>query len=146
MYFEVTRGESMRYIGFGACLIMVFSGLTLAVATTEVSLAESTVVSGDLAKGKEVFKVCATCHSLNVGETKIGPTLHGIFGRKSGSVEGFQYSSAMKGKNIVWDEETLDQYVKNPTVFVPGARMLTGGVADDEKRRDLILYLKEAAK
>ncbi len=138
----------MRYIelGFGACLTMVFSGLTLAEAITEVSSAEKTIVSGDLAKGEEVFKICATCHSLNVGETKIGPTLHGIFGRKSGSVEGFQYSFAMKGKNIVWDEETLDQYVKNPTVFVPWARMLTGGVADEEKRRNLILYLKEATK
>ena len=138
----------MRYIelGFGACLTMVFSGLTFAVASTEESSAERTMVSGDLAKGEEVFKICATCHSLNVGETKIGPTLHGIFGRKSGSVEGFQYSFAMKGKNIVWDEETLDQYVKNPTVFVPGARMLTGGIADEEKRRNLILYLKEATK
>lgn len=136
----------MRYIGFGACLIMLFSGLTLAVATTEASSAERTMVSGDLAKGEEVFKKCAACHSLNVGETKIGPTLHGIFGRRSGSVEGFQYSFAMKGKNIVWDEETIDQWIKNPTTFIPGARMLTGGVADDEKRRDLILYLKEAAK
>jgi cytochrome c len=52
----------------------------------------------------------------------------------------------MKNRNIVWDDESIDQYLKNPTVFVPGARMLTGGIADSEKRRNLILYLKHVTK
>lgn len=124
----------MRYIGrgFSVCIIIVFSGLTLA--------------DGDLANGEEIFKKCAACHSLNAGESKIGPTLHGVFGRESASVDGFPYSMAMKNLGIVWDEKLINEYLKNPTMFAPGARMLTGGIADDEQRHDLIQYLKEATK
>ena len=107
---------------------------------------ENALASGDLAKGKAVYEVCAACHSLNAGETKIGPSLHGVFGRQVGTVEGFNYSIFMKMKKFVWDEESMDQYIMNPTKFIPGARMLTGGIAEAEKRRELIKYLKEATK
>jgi cytochrome c len=107
---------------------------------------ENALASGDLAKGKAVYEICAACHSLNAGETMIGPSLHGVFGRQVGTVEGFSYSIFMKMKKFVWDEETMDQYIKNPTKFIPGARMLTGGIAEAEKRSELIKYLKEATK
>jgi len=110
------------------------------------AVAENTMASDDLAQGKVIYEICAACHSLNAGENKIGPSLHGVFGSKSGAVEGFEYSIFMKMKNIIWDEEAMDQYIKNPTVFVPGARMLTGGIAEAEKRRKLIQYLKEVTK
>jgi cytochrome c len=107
---------------------------------------EESGAGGGLAKGKEVYEICAACHSLKAGETMIGPSLHGVFGRQVGTVDGFEYSIFMKMKKFVWDDESMDQYIMNPTKFIPVARMLTGGIAEAEKRRELIKYLKEATK
>ena len=60
-------------------------------------------------KGANLFKTrCAQCHTLKAGEgNKIGPALHGLFGRHTGSVEGFSYTDANKGKDLIWKEDTL---------------------------------------
>ena len=74
-----------------------------------IALAGQAVAEGDAAKGEKLFKgflQCSACHSLEVGETKVGPTLAGLFGRKAGSVEGFkQYSKAMANSEVIWDEK-----------------------------------------
>ena len=64
---------------------------------------------GDAKKGANLFKTrCAQCHTLGEGEgNKIGPNLHGLFGRHTGSVEGFSYTDANKQKAIIWKEDTL---------------------------------------
>lgn len=124
-------------VGVGAtCAALLSSGLALA----------GGLADGDAARGKELFKKCAQCHSLKPGEKKIGPSLHGVWGRTAGTVNGFSYSFAMKNSKVVWNEETLNEYLKNPTMFIPGARMLTGGIASEKDRRDLLAYLVEAAK
>ncbi len=66
-------------------------------------------ILGDLKKGEKLFTTrCAQCHTLKEGEgNKVGPALHGLFGRKTGSVDGYAYTDANKGKGITWDEETL---------------------------------------
>lgn len=66
-------------------------------------------LTGDAKKGANLFKTrCAQCHTLGEGEgNKIGPNLHGLFGRHTGSVEGFSYTDANKSKDIVWKEDTL---------------------------------------
>ena len=120
-----------------------------------IALPGQALAEGDPAKGEKLFKGflrCSNCHSLDAGETKIGPTLAGLFGRKAGSLEGFkQYSEAMMNSGVVWDEETLNKFLKNPKEFVPGNSMvnsmLTEGnyirpVSSDRHRADLIAYLK----
>jgi len=69
--------------------------------------------AGDVKKGANLFKTrCAQCHSVKEEEgNKIGPNLHGLFGRKTGQVEGFSYTDANKQKGIEWKEDTL---VKHP--------------------------------
>lgn len=66
-------------------------------------------LAGDAKKGAGLFKTrCAQCHTVVESEgNKIGPNLHGLFGRKTGSVEGFSYTDANKQKGITWDENTL---------------------------------------
>lgn len=66
-------------------------------------------VTGDSKKGANLFKTrCAQCHSVKESEgNKIGPNLHGLFGRKTGSVDGFSYTDANKQKGITWEEGTL---------------------------------------
>lgn len=101
---------------------------------------------GNPAKGKRVFNKCKACHSLKEGKNKIGPSLAGILGRKAGSVDGFKYSKAMKGSGIVWTEETLEDYLKNPKKYVPGTKMLFPGLKKEADRENVIAYLKQAAQ
>jgi cytochrome c len=97
---------------------------------------------GDAASGEKVFVACKTCHVVDMGVNRIGPSLHAIVGRTAGSVEGFKYSAANKGSGIVWSEAKLFQYLENPQRVVPGTIMTYQGVKDAQKRADLIAYLK----
>lgn len=90
--------------------------------------------------GKAAFSQCSMCHSIT-GAQDSGPHLNGVVGRKSGSVPNFNYSSAMKSTEIVWDTETLDRFLANPQQAVPGTRMPFSGLPDAAKRAALIAYL-----
>ena len=86
---------------------------------------------------------CRTCHSFKEGDNRLGPTLHGIVGRKAGSVEGFAFSPAMKDSGITWDEATLDKFITNPNQVVSGNKMQPfGGIADAGERKKIVDYLK----
>ena len=69
--------------------------------------------AADAAAGKRVFNSCRACHSIEPGQNKVGPSLAGIVGRKSGSVEGYAYSPAMKEADITWTPENLDKFLAN---------------------------------
>lgn len=95
-------------------------------------------------EGKTAFNnSCRTCHSFKEGDNRLGPSLHGVVGRKAGSVEGFAFSPAMKGSNITWDEATLDKFIANPDNVVNGHAMKPfGGIADASERSKIVDYLK----
>jgi cytochrome c len=93
--------------------------------------------------GETIFKrYCFICHSAEAGQNKVGPSLFGVFGRKSGEEAGFNYSDAMQGAHLTWDEATLDKYLTDPKSMVPGTKMLFQGVKSDDDRRALISYLQ----
>jgi cytochrome c len=90
---------------------------------------------------------CAICHSLNNGgANRVGPNLFGIFGRKAGSFAGFNYSPAMKASGIVWDDETLAKFLRDPKDSLPGNRMSFPGIKDDGVLQDLLQQLKQATQ
>lgn len=105
---------------------------------------------GDAAAGAEVFKKCVACHTVEAGgKSGIGPNMHGLFGRTAGTVEGFNYSDAMKAAGAggrVWNDETLAEYIRNPKVAIPKNKMAFVGVKKDADLANLIAYLKEATK
>ena len=98
----------------------------------------------DAAAGEKVFGVCKACHQ--VGETaknNVGPSLNGLLGRKSGTIEGYNYSKANKESGITWDEATFREYIKDPKAKIPGTKMIYAGLKDEQRTNDLIAYLKQ---
>ena len=102
--------------------------------------------AADAAAGQAIFNRCKICHSLDAGKNIVGPSLHGVIGRKAGTVEGFAYSAAMKESGIVWNDETLTKYLNDPKAVVPGSKMAFPGLKDDKQIADLLAYLHQAAQ
>ena len=100
------------------------------------------LAAGDAAAGKQTFTTtCGICHSTEPGVSKIGPSLAGIVGSKSGAAPGYNFSPALKGANITWDDQTLDKFLENPSADVHGTKMVIS-VPNAEHRQDIIAYLK----
>jgi cytochrome c len=98
--------------------------------------------AGDVDAGKTDFKKCALCHTTEAGKNKVGPSLFGVVGRKSASLENYSYSEAMKKFDHTWDPQTLDTYLADPRAVVPGTKMIFPGIKDENERQDVIAYLE----
>ncbi len=101
-------------------------------------------IKGDPARGRQVFAACRTCHYPEKGfGHHNGPSLYGIFGRKSGTQPGFRYYSEMlKRAQFVWTPELLDAWLANPDML-PESTMVFVGLPDAQDRADLIAYLAQ---
>jgi cytochrome c len=123
--------------------VQVFIGA----AAMVVALSVGNAFAADLAKGEKVYKKCKACHTLDAGgKNKIGPNLNGVFGRVSGTMEGFKYSKAMKEAAVTWDEKTMDQFLAKPKKMIKKTKMSFAGLKKESDRANLIAYLKEATK
>lgn len=99
---------------------------------------------GDAARGQQLYaKECAACHSLTAN--KDAPLHCGLVGRKAGTVPGFPYSEAMRSSGLVWNEQTLDEFITAPYIVLPGTIMGFPGFADATDRADVVAYLKQAS-
>ena len=119
----------MRRLVWAAMGLVVATGLTKA---------------QDLAAGEQSFRKCLPCHS--VGEDarhKIGPVLNGLDGRKSGTIEGYNYSEANKKAEIMWSEASFKDYIQNPMAKVPGTKMAFAGIRNETEIANLWAYLKQ---
>lgn len=128
----------MNEVGIGTTLCV-------AVAVGWATLAMSfPAVAADPAAGRTVFqRQCATCHiDTAEGARRLGPTLFGIVGRKTGAVEGFRYTDANRQAGFVWTGPKLDEYLKNPRAVIPGTNMAFAGMRSDKDRADLVAYLE----
>ena len=76
------------------------------------------LADGDAVRGKKVFKKCKACHAIKAGKHKIGPSLHGVVGRKAGRAKGFKRYKGLKGAEWVWEAAILDAYLTDPKKYV----------------------------
>ncbi|MCV2874333.1 c-type cytochrome [Defluviimonas sp. WL0050] len=101
----------------------------------------------EMSNGERQFqRKCSICHTLGPdGGRRAGPTLHGLFGRKAGSMTGYPYSERLVRGDIVWSEETVDQlFDLGPDHFIPGSKMPMQRITGEGDRADLIAFLKTA--
>lgn len=85
---------------------------------------------------------CVVCHSVEQnGPFRVAPTLWGIVGADKARHQWYGYSAALANADGVWSEQDLDQYLKDPDVFLPGTKKTLIGIADDQERGELIDYL-----
>jgi len=92
-------------------------------------------------RGRAVAVPCWTCHDLAGTVKKVGPSLLGLFGRRSGMAPDYAASPALISASIVWDERTLGAFLSEPSRFVPGNRMVSPGIRDPGALSDLLFYL-----
>jgi cytochrome c len=118
--------------------IMMISVLTANISTQ--------CFAQDQAAGELVFKQCNICHQ--VGESaknEVGPVLNGIIGKKAGTAPGYEYSPGFKSADLVWDDASFREYIKDPRSMFPGTKMVFAGLRDERKAADLLAYLKSFA-
>jgi cytochrome c len=117
------------------------AGLFAVFGIAIMSVPANSARAADAAHGKVVFQACAACHSDK--PDAIGPSLRGVFGRKSGSLDDFRYSNAMLRANLTWDEANLHAYIKDPQAKVKGNHMPFGGLSSDNDIDDVVAYLQD---
>jgi len=98
----------------------------------------------DATSGEKIFTQCKACHQIGENaKNAVGPVLNGLFGRKAGTIEGFNYSAANKNSGITWDEATFREYIKDPRAKIPGTKMVFPGLKDPKQVDDIVAYLKQ---
>src|SRR5688500_18937803 len=119
-----TTGNGMRIAALSLLLLLLYSAEPADAASA--------------AAGQAVFSRCKICHTIEPGgRNVVGPNLHGIFGRKAGTLPNFAFSPAMKESGIVWDDDTLTKYLRDPKQFIPGDRMAFPGIKNEDQLSDL---------
>ena len=102
-------------------------------------------LTGDAAKGEKVFGQCKTCHVVEKGVNRVGPSLWGVIGRPAGSIANFKYSPANKNSGLTWSENQLFTYLEAPQKVIKGTYMAFAGLKKPQDRADVIAYLKTKA-
>ena len=118
-----------------------------AVLVVSVALSPAVAADGDAARGQQLFNNCAACHSLKPDQNMTGPSLAGLWNRKAGGLSSFsRYSDALKSSSLVWNDKTLDDWVKDPQHLIPGNDMPFPGIKNERQRADLLAFLKQATQ
>ncbi|MEO5757043.1 MAG: c-type cytochrome [Mesorhizobium sp.] len=119
------------------------AALLLAAAPPAAAVARAasvTTTNGNPTSGRQDFEDrCTSCHSIS--QNRYGPRLGDVYGRRAGSVSGFQYSGALRQKQFTWSEKSLDTWLSGPGQFLPGTRMNIS-IDDAQTRADIIAYLR----
>lgn len=134
-FFMNERPEKMGYVVEGV------EDTGEGAAAVPVAIA-SLLPTADAAKGAEVFKKCASCHTITQGGAAgVGPNLYGVVGGKHGNQAGFVYSDALLGKAGPWTFDALNEWLTSPKAYAPGTKMSFAGLSKPEDRANLLVYL-----
>jgi len=127
-----------------------------------VGIAASAASAADPTAGEKIFKKCAACHSLKAGKKKVGPSLHGLYGRTAGAFvdakgKKFKHSNdlaAAGATGLVWDAGNFAEYIADPKPYIAGligkkkakTKMAFPGLKKPGDIENLVAYLDPFAK
>ena len=113
------------------------------VATVLGSVSPSQIArAGDDPNQAQFARSCGNCHATEPGaRQRLGPNLAGVYGRKAGQLEDFNFSAALASADWTWDSESLNKWLENAQAMLPGIRT-QHRQADPERRAKIIEYLK----
>ena len=136
MIFEGHRPEKMGYPIEGVEEAGAGGG------APEVAIA-SLLPTADIAKGAEVFKKCAACHTVNQGGANgVGPNLYATLGEAIAQGKaGFAFSDALKSVGGKWNFDNMNAWLTSPRKFAPGTKMTFAGLSNPQDRANVIAYL-----
>ncbi len=136
-FFATERPEKMGYVVEG---VEETAGAGPAAAPVAIA---TLLPTADPAKGAEVFKKCASCHTVTQGGANgVGPNLYGTLGEEIGKGKGgYAFSDALSGKGGKWDFESMNAWLTSPKAFAPGTKMSFAGLSKPEDRANVIVYL-----
>lgn len=112
-----------------------------------VALGSLAPAGADPARGERIFQRCFACHSVVAGEDRLpGPNLRTVIGRRAGTLPGYRFSPALieagATGGLVWTRATLDAYLADPSLVIPGTEMGMPGLREADDRRDVIDFLE----
>jgi len=117
---------------------------SLAIAGIVIVTTAGGALAQDLAAGENSFKKCLPCHSVGEdAKNKVGPVLNGLDGRKSGTIEGYNYTEANKNSGITWDDAQFREYIQDPRAKIKGTKMVFAGIKSETEITSLWAYLKQ---
>ena len=121
-----------------------------------VSAAGSAPATDDAAvkRGRLLFLQCAACHDIASASSedgedsmrKVGPSLHGVVGRRAASVAGYIYSESLQTSGLTWNRANLSRWLEKPAALVPGTSMAYVGMPSEPDRLAVIRYLESTAR
>jgi len=120
----------------------------ISLVTILLALSAQHALAGDPKKGMRVFNKCKACHAVVAGKNKVGPSLHGFFGRQPGTAPKYKFSKGMKkfGEGKKWTKELFIAYIEKPRKMVKGTKMAFPGLKKQKDRENLTAYLLKATK
>ena len=128
-------------------LLRPIAGAFVAVCLLSIPAGMAQQAPPQTSDGQQAFNnSCRTCHSVKEGDNRLGPNLHGIVGRKAGSLPDYNYSPSMKDAGFVWDQDKLAHFLAKPEEVVSGNKMQPYGGISKEEATGVIAYLQSAAQ
>lgn len=122
--------------------VVLAVGCAVAVSVAAASDLAPRLAGANLKRGQMLYLQCKACHDVEAGlPHKVGPNLHGIFGRTAGTAAGFKYTDAMAKSGIVWTPESMDAWLRQPGAMVQGNGMAFPGIANEADRASLVAWL-----
>ena len=122
--------------------VVLAVGCAVVVSVAAATDLESRRAGANLKRGQMLYLQCKACHDVEAGlPHKVGPNLHGIFGRRAGTAAGFKYTDAMVKSGIVWTPESMDAWLRQPGAMVQGNGMAFPGIVNEDDRASLVAWL-----
>ena len=100
--------------------------------------------AGTVDEGATVFKKCGiSTRSAPARPTWSARSSTGWTAATPAALPATAIPRPTKISGIVWNEETFEEYIKDPKAKIPGTKMIFAGIKNEQEAKDLWAYIKQ---